>query len=161
MNNRCHFSEDRVYRYTLAHIWHKRDPVLAVIGLNPSTADENTLDPTLTRIKDFTNRWGYGGFVMLNLFAARATQPRVMKRMKDPVGPENDKWIRKAVQKADAVWVCWGNHGDFMNRDREVLRMLAAMRITPAAVKVTQLGQPMHPLYVPKDTRAFPYVRRG
>jgi hypothetical protein len=65
-----------------------------VIGLNPSTADHRKLDPTLRRVRNFAQKWGLGGFVMLNLFAYRATEPRDMKRAEDPVGPKNDRYIR-------------------------------------------------------------------
>jgi hypothetical protein len=54
--------------------------------LNPSTADENKLDPTLTRIKNFSISFGYNTFYMLNIFAFRATDPKVMLNEKFPIG---------------------------------------------------------------------------
>ena len=57
------FSPDRVYRYTLLHSWRglldTEDRIACWIALNPSTADENQLDPTLRRIRGYSMRWGY------------------------------------------------------------------------------------------------------
>lgn len=80
MQNACHFSDCRKYRYTLLHRWDElfeRRRAL-FICLNPSTVDENQLDPTLTRIKSFSERLGANEFLMLNLFAYRATEPKEM-----------------------------------------------------------------------------------
>ena len=40
-----------------------------IIGLNPSTADENENDPTITRCINFAKSWGYGSVCVTNLFA--------------------------------------------------------------------------------------------
>jgi len=37
-----------------------------IIGLNPSTADENENDPTITRCINFAKSWGYGGVCVTN-----------------------------------------------------------------------------------------------
>src|SRR5436190_22946192 len=79
-------SECRRYRYTLTRVWDESYPRIAWIGLNPSTADENVLDPTLRRVVRFSMDWGFGSFTMLNLFALRATDPVVMKAHFEPVG---------------------------------------------------------------------------
>lgn len=49
--------------------------VLIVIGVNPSTADENKPDPTMQSVLRFVNAFGYDGFVMLNLSSERTTSP--------------------------------------------------------------------------------------
>lgn len=41
------FSPCRKYRYWLLRIWDETLPLMANIGANPSTADENVDDPTI------------------------------------------------------------------------------------------------------------------
>jgi hypothetical protein len=54
--------------------------MICFIGLNPSTADAEVNDPTIRRCIGFAHDWGFGGLLMLNLFAFRATDPkRVLK----------------------------------------------------------------------------------
>ena len=86
------------------------------IGLNPSTADEQQLDPTLTRIRGFSEREGYDGFLMTNIFGFRATDPKVMRNTPDPVGPENDAALLEAAQRCDKVVAAWGAHGVHQDR---------------------------------------------
>ena len=92
--NECVFSKCRTWRYVLKHTWRDlldtEERALVWIALNPSTADENQLDPTLRRIRGFTMAEGGNTFYMLNLFAFRATDPRNLKAAADPIGlPRN------------------------------------------------------------------------
>lgn len=154
MVNFCTFSADRKYRYTLKHTW--RDGLLMVmpekscvwIGLNPSTADESKLDPTLGKIKGFSTRFGYNTFIMLNLFAFRATDPKVMIKADDPVGPDNDINIIEACAKVDLVVCAWGGCGGHLNRDKQVLEMLEPFRNKLHCIGRTLAGFPRHPLYI-------------
>jgi hypothetical protein len=84
------FSACRKYRYALWRTWDESKPNVMIIGLNPSTADENENDPTITRCINFAKSWGYGGVCVTNLFAYCATVPSDMKESNDPIGSEND-----------------------------------------------------------------------
>lgn len=143
-------SVDRVYRYWLLRDWSSAEKRVGWIGLNPSTADESRLDPTLRRIARFSEDWGYTGFIMLNLFAYRATDPIAMKAVKDPVGPDNDKHILEVAAEVDFIVCCWGAHGAHRERAQTVLDMLRIHGNAPKLhyLKLTQKGQPMHPLYI-------------
>ena len=154
MPNECVFSTDRHHRYTLIHRWDELlnpDHGIAWICLNPSTADEHQLDPTLRRIRDFSATWGYSFFIMLNLFAWRATQPADMKVATDPVGPDNDKWIAHWSSKVDRVMLGWGEHGAHNGRDQQVLAYLD--RSKTFCLERNASGQPKHPLYVSKKNK--------
>jgi hypothetical protein len=76
--------------------------------LNPSTADAEKFDPTVRRCFGFARDWGFGGLEVVNLFALRSTYPEQLKKVSDPVGPENDAVIRRAVKAADLVVASWG-----------------------------------------------------
>ena len=157
MSNACVFSADRRHRYSLIHRWDdmftpagERERSIAWICLNPSTADENQLDPTLRRIRGFSAGWGYTHFVMLNAFAFRATDPADMKVALDPVGPENDRWIRHWAERAERVIVGWGEHGGHLDRHRQVVALLDPAKTFCLARNAS--GQPKHPLYVAQNT---------
>jgi hypothetical protein len=125
-------------------------PVAADRGVRraqPSTADETADDPTIRRCIGFAKRWGYGGLVMLNLFAFRATDPRDMRAAADPIGPDNDWHLTHSP--AALIVAAWGAGGTFMDRDRAVRAILGDRLM---ALGHTNHGQPRHPLYVRGDT---------
>jgi len=125
--------------------------VVAFLGLNPSTADETQDDPTVRRCLGYAKQWGYGRMVMLNIFAFRATDPRVMKAAPDPVGPENDRYLLEASRRAHLVVAAWGNHGAFRGRSKRVVEMLRQAGVELRCLKLTGQGEPGHPLYLPKN----------
>lgn len=128
-------------------------PLVAFIGLNPSTADETADDPTIRRCVAFAKRWGYGGLVMLNLFAFRATDPRDMRSAASPVGPENDDHLRAVAAEAALVVAAWGVGGSYFGRDFRVRRLMGDGLM---ALGFTKSGQPRHPLYVKADATLVP-----
>ena len=56
--------DERTHRYVLASRCTKP---LAVIGVNPSTANEKYPDPTVRKVMGFAKINNYDGFVVLNL----------------------------------------------------------------------------------------------
>ncbi|OGD52552.1 hypothetical protein A3K80_09230 [Candidatus Bathyarchaeota archaeon RBG_13_38_9] len=143
----ANFSEDRKYRYVLWRIWDESKPKCAFIGLNPSTANENIDDPTIRRCINYAKDWGYGELNMLNIFAFRATNPKVMKNEIYPVGPDNDYWIRHVTAEVDIVIAAWGNHGKHMKRDGSVIKIVGNKL---HCLESNKNGTPKHPLYLPK-----------
>jgi hypothetical protein len=80
------FSEDMAHRYSLLIRWDDSLPLLASIGLNPSTADEFKNDPTVARDVKRAATIGFGSLLKLNLFAYKSTDPAGMKAASDPYG---------------------------------------------------------------------------
>lgn len=148
------FSKDRKYRYVLTRIWSNKSEedakMVTFIGFNPSTADENENDPTITRCINFAKSWGYDGLYMINLFAYVSTSPDELNNDNiDPIGNENDKFIAKYTKKAYKVVCVWGNNGSFKNRSKEVLSKLNEKY----CLVLNKTGEPRHPLYVAADTK--------
>ncbi len=145
------FSPDGLYRYTLTReVDAFASKTMVAFGLlNPSTADEYNNDPTVRRLLRFARRWGYGSIALFNLFAFRATDPRQLRRVADPIGPENDSYIRTLASACDLIVVGWGNHGSYLGRGGEVLRLLEGKQVY--CFGKTRSGQPKHPLYLPKS----------
>jgi hypothetical protein len=141
-------SEDRAYRYALLRSWEYGTGFVAFVGLNPSTADENTDDPTIRRCIRFAKDWGYSGLLMANLFAYRATKPKDMMSAKDPVGPLNDRYLQTISTKAGLVIAAWGADGGWRGRDKQVRAMVPGMK----CLHLTKDGHPGHPLYLPASS---------
>lgn len=146
------FDDDTRYRYTLFRRWdvnaEYRDMV-AFVGLNPSTADAIKNDPTVTRCINFAKSWGFGGMIMLNLFAFRATDPNDMKAAVDPVGQHNDEALRIVSFHARQTICCWGTHGVYRDRERRVREILLGECYH---LGLTKDGHPKHPLYLKSST---------
>lgn len=146
------YSPCQRYRYTLKIVWEPSLPVAVFLALNPSTATEFQDDPTLRKVQGFAHRWGCGGVLMLNIFAFRATDPRVMKMQNDPVGPENTvEFLASQVLLHDGPAVAaWGKHGAFRGRGPEVAQALAGKLM---CLRMNGDGSPEHPLYVPYEIK--------
>lgn len=141
------FSRDRTYRYRLSRTWSDAKP-LVFLMLNPSTADEETNDPTVERCERRAREYGCGGLEVVNLFALRSTDPQALYTHPDPIGPENDAHIVEACRLG--MVVCgWGQHGRLGKRGRKVRELLCSHVIDAYALHLNCDGSPTHPLYVP------------
>jgi len=145
-----------LYRYSLWREWNANALKVVFIMLNPSRADATTDDPTLRRCISFAQSWGYGSLEVVNLFAYRASNPAILNQVTDPVGPENDRYLEKAVEGSDKIIVAWGNRGILRNRSRVVIHSLTGFG-TLYCLGTTQLGYPRHPLYVKGNTKLVYY----
>lgn len=149
------------YRYLLRRVWGPEGDLLTFVMLNPSTADAQTDDPTIRRCIGFAKREGCGGINVLNLYAYRCTDPAQLPRAPDPVGPENDEYLRRLaefrgiVERPPAnIVVAWGTLAGQMR----IAQFITIMDGTPLrCLGVTKGGQPRHPLYVRSDQPLVPW----
>ena len=146
------FSACRNYRYALWRRWDEKRPLVLFVGLNPSKADEKHDDPTSRRCIGFARSWGFGGLCLANLFAFCATVPKDLKAAEDPVGCDNDSWLRCLAGEADLVVAAWGNDGAFRGRSCEVIGLLGDCH----CLGVNATGEPVHPLYQRRDRKPLP-----
>jgi hypothetical protein len=161
-------SDDRRYRYAL---WRDTgalggEGTVLFVGLNPSTADETENDPTIRRCIGFARDWGFARLAMANVFAFRATDPRALypsDRAIDPVGPENDRWLRELAADSQRVIAAWGASAHVTaKREAEVLCALAYTEHQAIeCLALTKALRPQHPLYVPADKQPESYALRA
>lgn len=136
------------YRYRLWRVWNPDSYRLAFIMLNPSKADAEVDDPTIRKCVGFAKRGGYGGIEVFNLFAYRATDPRELYRCPDPIGPDNDEYLRQIPPRVD-VCLAWGAHGRrFPERVKRVEALLPEEKCL-LALRCLADGTPAHPLMLP------------
>lgn len=145
--------ESRMYRYVLIRKWgNNEDNFVNFILLNPSRADERFDDPTIKACITFAQNWWFDGFYVTNLFAFRATKPKDLKKVLDPIGLLNNRHLGETAKKSKKVVIAWGNHGSFKERDKEVLQILTRI-CTPHCIQKLKNGSPKHPLYIKRDTK--------
>ena len=159
MNSGAEFSHCKKYRYKLWRIWDNTKPLLAFCMLNPSTADAVDNDPTVERCQRRAEQMGYGGVIVVNLFAFRSTDPKGLKKKSvEPVGYLNNMAIVDVAQVADTMICGWGKHGSLNGRDQEVLSMLKfwVPKRKIRALKLNKDGSPSHPLYIGYDVKPVP-----
>jgi len=171
------FSEARDRRSHLTRMWRTaKDPgsrgTLCWIGLNPSIAGADTDDPTIRRIRGFTKREDYDGFVMLNLSTFIATEPRdlfaaldrgtadTMDRAADLI-----RWLAPHVAGFVAAWgASVEAHHQMTHRAIQLGGLLESLahthNIPLLCLGRTRQGHPRHPLYLAASTPFEPWGAR-
>lgn len=150
------------FRYELRRVWDGRKPLLVVCMLNPSTADHQKDDPTILALIHFARLWGYGGLLVVNLCAFRASSPTVMMAAADCIGTENEDHIERALAYAQAngrqALAAWGNDGQFMTLEPHVRNRASVLGVDLICLGTTNSGAPKHPMArgrhrIPRDQK--------
>lgn len=147
------FSGCRRYRPLLWRRW-ECGPTITFIGLNPSSADERSDDPTIRRCMGYARDWGYGTLLMVNLFDARATLPSDLRRQRAPLSRAGERHLDAACRYSDRVIAAWGNHGRHLDRASMVRRKLDLLGVDMQCFGLTGAGEPRHPLYLRREATA-------
>ena len=151
-----HYTE---YRYILGTTG--KQPLIC-IGINPSTAAPNDLDPTLKSVERIAKSNGYDSFIMFNVYAQRATRPNDMDRTRnETLHRENmrafDYILSLCEDGQPAVWAAWGNIVEMRPYLKDCLRDMAWLGKQHGAQwyscgAISKKGHPHHPLYLKKDS---------
>lgn len=158
----CILSDCEQYRYRLWREWDKSRPALGFIMLNPSTADHQVNDPTITRCLQRALAGKYGRLEVVNLYPLRSTDPDGLLTHPAPLGDRadrNDGAIMDALDRCSLVICAWGAHKAAPARAAEVLRIVRMCGRGPLLhhLGLNKDGSPKHPLYVAGAVRPAPY----
>lgn len=145
------------YRYLLWREWNSSSKTVSFIMLNPSRADAEINDPTITRCINFAKSWGYGRLEVVNLFAYRTPKPSLLKQVTEPIGRDNDHFIIESVSRSDLVILAWGNHGTWQQQDLSTLELLKNYNYL-YSLGMTKRGCPRHPLYLRRTSKPQIYA---
>lgn len=143
----AHFSPCGKYRYWLLRAWDESKPVAMCIGLNPSTANAEKDDRTISFLIEALADLGFGSFFMTNLYGFVASKPEVLLSQPDKIG-DNDAHLIEISQKCDQVIYCWGAWNFIDYRVKQVRQFVPAGK----CFGKTKNGSPFHPMA---------FVRRG
>ena len=105
----------------------------------------------------YAKRWGYGGIIMVNLFAYISTDPLQLRIIENPVGIDNDKYLKEVFNSFGTIGkviCCWGENGKLFDRDKEVLKIINE----PYCLKINADNSPSHPLYLSSDLEPINYL---
>ena len=154
------------YRYVLGT---RGTRPLICVGINPSTAAPDRLDPTLKSAQRIALANGYDSFLMYNVYAQRATRPDDMEKIPN-------EWLMDQNRQAfdyllslgarggepPAVWAAWGS----LIEKRPYLPACVGELLRLAdrwgavwyhAGPLSKAGHPHHPLYLRADTPLKPF----
>ena len=118
-------------------------------------------DPTVSKCMDYASAWGYSQLTVMNIFALRSTDPKGLLKVDDPVGPENEYWIKNLLssEKYDKVVLAWGNHAKLNNQHDNIINLLEQIGVVPYCLeKSNKTGMPKHPLYLKKSLVPVEYI---
>ncbi len=146
------------YRYILGT--RGRRPLIC-IGINPSTAAPDNLDNTLKSVERIARGNGFDSFLMFNVYAQRATNPKDMEQeCNQRLHRENMRAFRYVLSvsgEAPCVWAAWGTLlttraylADCVLDMIEIGREYGVRWVTVGA-RSKKGGHPHHPLYLKKD----------
>lgn len=145
------FTEDGKHRICLSRIWDDTKPKVMFIGLNPSTANATSDDPTIRRVKLMAKAWGYGGIYMMNLFTYISTDPKALNKQFGNVF-KADTWLITIADRCDKIIFAWGNF-NVLGRDKQVAELFPEAY----ALYINKNGSPKHPLYCKSDIQPVKY----
>ena len=150
------------YRYILGT--RGRRPLICM-GINPSTAAPDHLDPTLQSVERVALANGYDSFLMCNVYAQRATRPDDMEpRCNAVLHRENRAAFQYllSLSPEPAVWAAWGN---LIEKREYLMDCVRDFLVDGEAVgarwytagPLLKSGHPHHPLYLKRGTPLQPF----
>ena len=127
--------------------------MLVGLGLNPSTADDQKPDMTISKVMGLASRNGFDGFVMVNLYPLRKTFPHELpKRKNNAHHLQNLQEIQQilADQSEISILAAWGNpitERPYLKKClKDIYETLSDQRVNWLQVgSLTKAGHPRHP----------------
>jgi len=152
---KCKPLNDRNKRFLLG----KQGKVeLLAIGLNPSKANEEKLDPTSRNIEKIANNNGCDGWWLINLYPKRTSKPINLPKTPDSnLTHQNLIFIKNLLKdpkfKIIKILCCWGNHiDDHLYLKLQAVKILDSIKeynLSLYCIGNTNSGNPFHPAPMP------------
>lgn len=153
MDYLCFPEDTHPHRYALGR---KGENNILVVGLNPSTANSQQLDPTSRNIEAIAKNNGYDGWLLVNLCSLRTPDTSRLPHEQT----ESEIWanlnqIRHLISadqfKFDTIWVAWGSELEYLHRGYLVksacylYRIVKHFKLKPVCIGTNIGGHPTHP----------------
>lgn len=145
-----------MYRWRLDREIADEGIVVALPGVNPSTAGAINNDATIRKDIGFGQRLGWRRIIKVNKFAYRAKDVTELRKAIEPIGAQNDRYIAEAFDEADMIVPCWGPLSKLPKHLRrrwlEVVRLMERSGKPIMCLGTANCGQPRHTLMTPYET---------
>lgn len=164
MSGDAEFYDDGRRRLWLARAWKdeddgptRPDEAVLLIGLNPSFADAEKSDHTITVEINFAKARGFKALFKMNLFDWISTDPDALAAVDNPDGdPKNLAAILEQAERVGKIVCCWGDGGLLHGRASYVRGALDAHRRKLFCLGLTKKGQPRHTSRLAYETPLVP-----
>jgi hypothetical protein len=135
--------------------------VAALCGVNPSIAGAEANDQTIRKDIGFGRIHGWRRIIKINKFSHVATDVTELRKVADPVGHDNNRYIEEAIREADVFVPCWGPLAKLplhlRGRWREVVAIAERVGKPMLCFGTAQDGQPRHTLMLAYSTPLVPW----
>jgi hypothetical protein len=145
------FSPNNLHRLVLWRKWSKSRFKITFIGINPSTAGKSENDQTITKLIEFSKRFGAGGFYIINLCTRISTDSDQLKVLRPLNYGDPNHLLQTAIAKSAYIVPMWGNKGSQF-KDQIVRTVLMCEDRMMFTFGLTSKAQPGHPLMLSYST---------
>ena len=135
------------YRYILGT---RGERPLICVGINPSTAAPDDLDPTLKSVERIALHNGFDSFIMFNVYAQRATRPEDMEAERNPTLHAENMNAFRHILSLSAHYLA-----DCVRDMIQIGTEFGAQWFS--AGRKSKKGHPHHPLYLKRDSPLDPF----
>ncbi|WP_118898741.1 DUF1643 domain-containing protein [Neisseria lactamica] len=107
------------------------------IGINPSKANDERSDKTLTQLARFLDMYGFTNFKMLNIFSSYSTQQTGIR-----TNTQTDfSKFKGCLKDADIIILAWGtDRGAYKDEKNRILEFLKAEKFMEKVFCISETG---------------------
>ena len=162
MTEWIYVTEDDNVRYALGT---SGENTLICIGINPSTASPDKLDPTLKSVERITYNNGYDSYLMINIYPVRCTEFKKLNMNECRYyHKRNLEEITKLLRQLEQPYNIWLAYGNLIEEEKhmkkylkDILKELAKYKCNYYCTGLTKKANPRHPLYQKSTTKLEEY----
>lgn len=149
------------YRFNLTRTINTDPLQVMFIGVNPSTATHTEDDQTTTKLIEFAKRWGYGRYVLFNVYPYRAAHIQDLAIYQNEQASRNRALIAKSLNRSMLVVPMWGRlskiPGHLTHEIPRIENLISSSGIECRCFGTNKDGTPKHPLMLPYNTQMEDY----
>ena len=142
------------HRSILTVCWDGHGQRKAVaIGINPSKANDQRSDNTITRLARYLDMYGFCQFKMLNLYESYSTDQKGIIKTSET----DFSLYEKEFADADAIFIVWGLSSQYIEQKKAAIQILAKYSEKLYCLK-NQTGRfPIHPSRMAYNVTIIPF----